>query len=401
MVHVSLITHVVHWGISKRRRNMKRKYLAVGLASLMAISLTACGSTSGTSSSSSAASASSKQSATESVTSSQAGTTGDSSSSASSATSSSPNSGWDSDAEYDGELNIAVILKTNSSEVGKYLQIGAEDYEKAHPNIHVDVTGATSETSYDEQMNMIESAASSGQYDAIVLDPLQASAAATVLKNSPIPVISFDTEVGSDVTACHVGVGNEEAAKAGGEAAVAAAKEAGWDDLRCVEIAGVQGDPTNEARKKGYREGVNGAGGTFEDDEVQYADGVADKAVNCMECLMSRNPNGVAIVAANNDDMAIAAAKAASGNEAFANTIFLGFDGMKSAAEVIVNGVVKNYLSVACDWHGMTYTAVDAAVRAVNKEELPEFVASSYEIMDSKNAAARAELMEGYMANAE
>lgn len=382
---------------------MKRKYLATGLAGLMALSLAACGgasSESGSSSSSASATASTtaSSSAGESVS-----TTTSSSSAAAGVTSegSNPNSGWDTDAEYDGDLNIAIILKTNSSEVGHYLEIGAEDYEKAHPNINVEVTGASSETSYDEQMNMIESAVSSGQYDAIVLDPLQAEAAATVLKDSPIPVISFDTEVGEEVTACHVGVGNEEAAKAGGEAAVEAAKEAGWEEIRCIEIAGVQGDPTNEARMKGYREGVNEAGGTYEDDEIQYADGVADKAVNCMEGLMSRNPDGVAIVCANNDDMAIAAAKAAAGNEAYANTIFLGFDGMKSAAEVIVNKTVNNYLSVACDWHGMTYTAVDAAVRAVNGEELPEFVASNYQIMDSSNAEARKEVMEGYLASAE
>jgi ABC-type sugar transport system substrate-binding protein len=377
---------------------MKRKYFATGLAAVMALSLAACGGTAASSSESGSAS-------TEPASSSSVSTSGSSESvgnaaSSSSAGGSGSNSGWDTDAEHDGDLNIAVILKTTSSEVGHYLQIGAKDYEKAHPNVHVDVTGASSETSYDEQMNMIESAVSSGQYDAIVLDPLQADAAATVLKDSPIPVVSFDTEVGSDVTACHVGVGNEEAAKAGGEAAVKAAKEAGWDDIRCIEIAGVQGDPTNEARMKGYREGVNGAGGTYEDDEIQYADAVADKAVNCMEGLMSRNPDGVAIVCANNDDMAIAAAKAAAGNEAYKNTIFLGFDGMKSAAEVIVNGTVQNYLSVACDWHGMTYTAVDAAVRAVNGEELPEFVASSYEIMDKNNAKARMELMEGYLANA-
>lgn len=380
---------------------MKRKYFATGLAAVLALSLAACG---GSGSSSGASSVSSV--ATASSSASTSGSSGTSSESVGTATSSSAanstgaNSGWDTDAEHEGDLNIAVILKTTSSEVGHYLQIGAEDYSKAHPNVHVDVTGASSETSYDEQMNMIESAVSSGQYDAIVLDPLQADAAATVLKNSPIPVVSFDTEVGAEVTACHVGVGNEEAAKAGGEAAVKAAKAAGWDDIRCIEIAGVQGDPTNEARMKGYREGVNGAGGTYEDDEIQYADAVADKAVNCMEGLMSRNPDGVAIVCANNDDMAIAAAKAASGNEAYKNTIFLGFDGMKSAAEVIVNGTVQNYLSVACDWHGMTYTAVDAAVRAVNGENLPEFVASSYEIMDKSNAESRKELMESYLANA-
>ncbi len=301
------------------------------------------------------------------------------------------------DTEYDGELNIMVILKTQSSEVGKYLEVGAENYELAHSNVHVDVVGATSETSYDEQLNSIETAITSGKYDALVLDPLQSEAAGTMLANSPIPVVSFDTSIAGDIAASHVGVGNTEAAKVGAIAAVEAAKNAGWEEINCIEIAGVQGDPTNEARMEGYIAGITEAGGTFLEDEIQYADAVADKAVNCMESIMSKFPEGVAIICANNDDMAIGAARAAAENEAYANTIFLGFDGMSSAAKVIVEGSVNNYLSVACDWTDMTYRAVDCAVRAVKGEELPAFVSTTYGVMDETNAQERLELMESYL----
>ncbi|MDO4616671.1 MAG: sugar ABC transporter substrate-binding protein [Lachnospiraceae bacterium] len=297
------------------------------------------------------------------------------------------------DAEYDEEVNIMVIIKTSSSEVGQYLTKGATSYEEAHPNVHVDVFGATSETAYDEQLNSIETTINSGKYDALCLAPLQSDAAATMLANCDIPVISFDTVISDDVVETHVGVGNTEAAKAGAIAAVEAAKEAGWDEINCIEIAGVQGDPTNEARMEGYKEGINEAGGTFLEDEIQYADAVADRAVNCMESIMSKYPEGVAIICCNNDDMAIGAAKAAAQNEAYADTIFLGFDGMSSAAEVIVNGTVNNYLSVACEWTEMTYKAVDCAIRAIKGEELPGTVNTSFEIMDSSNAQERLDYM--------
>ncbi len=301
------------------------------------------------------------------------------------------------DTDYDEEVYIMVILKTLSSEVGKYLEVGAENYEKAHPNVHVDVYGAPSETSYDEQLNAIETAITSGKYDALVLDPLQSEAAGNMLADCDIPVVSFDTSIEGDVAVTHVGVGNEEAARVGAIAAVEAASEAGWEEINCIEIAGVQGDPTNEARMEGYMAGITEAGGTFLEDEIQYADAVADKAVNCMESIMSKYPDGVAIICANNDDMAIGAARAASGNEAYANTIFLGFDGMSSAAEVIVNGTVDHYLSVACDWTDMTYRSVDCAVRAINGEELPDFVATEYGVMDESNAQERLELMQSYL----
>ena len=43
-----------------------------------------------------------------------------------------------------------------------------------------------------------------------------------------------------------------------------------------------------------------------------------------MEAIMQNHPEGVAIIACNNDDMAMAAARTASGHAAYANTIFLG-----------------------------------------------------------------------------
>ena len=54
------------------------------------------------------------------------------------------------------EYNISVILKTTASEYWQYVVAGAEAYETDNPNVHVEVKGATSETAYDEQQNMIE-----------------------------------------------------------------------------------------------------------------------------------------------------------------------------------------------------------------------------------------------------
>lgn len=58
----------------------------------------------------------------------------------------------------------------------------------------------------------------------------------------------------------------------------------------------------------GYKAGVEEAGGTFLSDEVQYADATADRATTAMEAIMQTHPEGIAIICANNDDMAMAAA---------------------------------------------------------------------------------------------
>lgn len=139
----------------------------------------------------------------------------------------------------------------------------------------------------------------------MVVAPLQSETVATQIANAEIPIIAIDTNVESDKVLSFVGFDNEAMASMGGEAAVEAAKKAGWDTITAIGIAGVQGDSTSEARMGGYQKGVEKAGGTYLDAETQYADGVSDKAVTAMEAIIQSHPEGIAIVVCNNDDMAV------------------------------------------------------------------------------------------------
>ena len=294
----------------------------------------------------------------------------------------------------DGYL-ISVILKTTSSEYWQYIIAGAEAYEKDHPNVTVEVKGPPSETSYDEQQNMIETDMNNADIDGYVIAPLQSDMVATMIRGQTKPIIALDTKIDAPEVLSFVGTGNEAAAKMGGEAAVALAKERGWTEINCIEIAGVQGDSTNTARMDGYRVGVTEAGGTFLDDEIQYANALADQAVTCMEAIMQNHPEGVAIICANNEDMAIAAARAAAGNEAFKDTVFLGFDGCQAGCNAILDGQLT--LDVCQQGFDMAYKAVDACVRALEGETLDAFIDSGASIMDASNAKERLELLKSFM----
>ena len=192
-----------------------------------------------------------------------------------------------------------------------------------------------------------------------------------------------------------VGTGNEMAAQMGGEAAVEAAKAAGWTEIKAIMIAGVQGDSTAEARKNGYKAGIESAGGEFLENEIQYANAVADQAVTCMEAILQNHPEGIAIIVSSNDDMAIAAARTAAGDPAYANTIFCGFDGIQSACEAILAG--DETMSVAQEAYDMGYKAVEAAVKAVNGETLDAFIDSGCSIVDSSNAQERMDTLSSYL----
>ena len=253
-----------------------------------------------------------------------------------------------------GSYKVSVILKTLAAEYWQYVKSGAEDYASEHSDkVTVEVKGPSSETAFDEMQNMI----------------------------------AIDTNFDAPEVVSYVGTGNEAAAKKGAIAAVEAAKKAGWDEVKCIEIAGVQGDETCAARMKGYEEGVNEAGGEFLTSEVQYADATADRATTAMEAIMQTHPEGIAIICAHNDDTAMAAARAAKGHEAFKNTIFLGFNGDRAACEAILNGQMT--MSVAQMAYEMGYKAVETMVQALDGETVDEFVDSGSDVVTPDNAQER------------
>ena len=205
---------------TKKEGTMKRGLLAVLLTGAMAVSLAACG---GSSSGSAAPAASTAASTVASTA-------------ASTAEAAAPAEG--------GNYKIDVICKTLSSEYWTYIEAGAKAYEKEHPGVTVDVKGPPSETSYDEQQNMIQTDLASGAYDGVIIAPLQSDLVANMIKDTELPIMALDTNVESDKVVSFIGTGNKEAAKAGAMAAVEEAKKAGWTDIKCIEIAGVQGDAT-------------------------------------------------------------------------------------------------------------------------------------------------------------
>lgn len=287
--------------------------------------------------------------------------------------------------EASGTSTISIVFKTTANEYTQYMMAGAQEAAEKY-GVAVEMKGASSETSYDEQQNIIETDLNSGKYDAMIIAPLQGDMAATLVNGANIPIFAIDTDFDAEEKISFIGIGQEDAAASGGEAAVAAAKEAGWTDIKAAYIAGVQGDSTAEARKSGFQKGIEAAGGTFLTDEIQYADAVADKAANCMEAIMQNHPDGIAIVCCHNDDCAMAAARTAEGNPAFENTIFVGFDGNVSAAQSILEG--GETMTVAQSGYDQGYRAVETVVNYLNGEDVASFVDCGTQIVDESSAQA-------------
>ncbi|RDU24213.1 sugar ABC transporter substrate-binding protein [Anaerosacchariphilus polymeriproducens] len=274
------------------------------------------------------------------------------------------------------EITIGVILKTLSSEYWGYVAAGVKAAEKDF-GVKVNLQGPASETSYDEQNNMIETTLSTNDLDALVVAPLQPESIAFVLGNTQIPILFVDTDAEFSNKTAYIGTGNYEAAYLGGEYA---AKQKGKGAIAVV-IAGVQGNTNSYEREKGYIDALEAKGVKVA--SVQYAEATTDKATNIMENMLTSLKNNVDIVCCVNDDMAAGAANACKQAGVEGVTI-VGFDGIQTGVKNVMNGVVS--ASVAQSPYNMGYQAVENAVKAVKGEEVEKVIKTGVSIITSENA---------------
>lgn len=289
------------------------------------------------------------------------------------------------EAVADDAYNIAVIVKLTDGHFKKVMA-GAQAYADEHDHVTVEIQSPPSATSYDEQVNMIETALSNDSIDALIVSPLQSDSAATLVQNAQKPIIALDTDFTSDKKSAFVGTGNEDAANQGGTAAVEKAKARGAEKPSVVILTGVQGDETHEARLKGYTEGAQAAGGEVL--EVQYCDAQADKAAIAMEGIMQKYQDGVDVVLSTNDDMALAAVKIINdaNNPAYEDTVICGFDGNQPAIEAVQSGALT--MDIAQLGYDMGYKAVEAMVQVLEGQSVEAFIDSGSQIVDETNLDA-------------
>ena len=154
------------------------------------------------------------------------------------------------------DIEVAVVLKTLASEYWGYVEAGCKAAE-ADLGIKVTVVGPGAESDIEGQVAMIEQQIGAG-CDAIIVAPNDAGAASGALSSAigTIPVLSVDTNVGIDGQTTFVGTSNVDAAKEGG---LWAAEQAG-EGANAVIIYGQEGDNTSNMRREGYEAACAEAG---------------------------------------------------------------------------------------------------------------------------------------------
>ena len=281
-----------------------------------------------------------------------------------------------SSAPAETHYDLNIVLKTTSSEYWQYVIAGAKDAEAELGNVSVTITGATSDTAFDEQQNMVETLIASGEPDAMAIAPLQAVQISSIIGETDIPILAVDTSFDSALS--FIGTGNEAAAYEGGKYVAELLGEGG----KVAVLANIQGEQTSESRVKGFTDALLEGG--CEIICTQYTDGVADKAVNAMEGVLQTYPEVEAVVCCA-DDVALGAARAIEqAGRADDGIIVCGFDGISSGVQAVVDGSIT--CTVAQDPYSMGYQSVMSMVDVLEGETLDAFIDTGCNVITSENA---------------
>ena len=281
-------------------------------------------------------------------------------------------------AMAEGET-VAVVLKTLSSEYWNYVKAGC-DAAAVDLGINVVVVGPGAESEIAQQVAMIEEQL--GQdIAAIVVAPNDGSAAAAALAPAigKIPVLFVDTDADLEGKTAFVGTSNEDAAAQGGDYI---AEKLGAE-VKAVIIYGQEGENTSNLRRNGYKRALEAAG--IEILAEQSGQNTTDGAMATMEDLLNRFPDQITAVFCHNDDTAIGAMQAAD-QGGLTGISIVGFDGNKSAVELIMQG--KLVATVAQQPFMMGYTAVEKALAAAGGEAVEAVIPVAAKVVDGENAQA-------------
>ncbi|MCQ1580756.1 ABC transporter permease/substrate-binding protein [Streptomyces parvus] len=272
---------------------------------------------------------------------------------------------------------VGMSLSTLNNPFFVQMKEGAQaEAEKA--GIDLTVTDAQNDAS--QQANQLQNFTSSG-VSSIIVNPVDSDAVGPGVRSAnkaDIPVIAADRGVNKADTATLVASDNV----AGGKLAADALADKLGGKGSIVILQGTAGTSASRERGAGFAEGLK----AYPDIKVvakQPADFDRTKGLDVMTNLIQSHP-GVTGVFAENDEMALGAAKAL-GSKAGKSVSVVGFDGTPDGLKAVEAGTL--YASVAQQPAELGKIAVQNAVKAAKDEKVASTVKVPVKVVTRKNVA--------------
>ncbi|GAB2998061.1 ABC transporter substrate-binding protein [Amycolatopsis acidiphila] len=285
--------------------------------------------------------------------------------------------GGGSGAGGNGPL-IAIVSKGFQHQFWQAVKKGAED-EASAKGARITFVGPATEQDVEQQVNMLTNELAKSP-QALGFAALDSRAAAPLLqqaKSQKIPVIAFDSGVDSDIPATTVATDNKAAAA---EAAKHLAEQIGGQG----KVAMVVHDQTSlsgKDRRDGFLDWMrqNAPGITVL--PPQYGGGDQLQSANITKSILQANPDLKGIYGSN-EGSAIGVIKGVQESGKTGITI-AGFDSGKAQIDAINSGAEAG--AITQDPVDIGRQLVDAALKAINGQQLPKRIDTAYYWYDKTN----------------
>jgi len=274
---------------------------------------------------------------------------------------------------------IPVISKGFQHQFWQAVKLGSE---QAAEELGVEITfeGPESEAMVDKQVEMFQTALDKNPA-AICLAAVDSKAFQPLLEQAQaagIPVIGFDSGVDSDIPVSTAATDN-----------IAAAAEAAD---RMADLIGGSGEVAVIAHDQTSRTGidrVDGFVGKMESDypditvvDVQYGGGDQLKSTDLAKAIIQAHPNLKGFFGANEGSI-IGVLNAVSELDMEGDIVVIGYDSGQQQMDAIRSGAEAG--AITQNPIGIGYKCVEAAVKAINGEELPETIDTGFMWYDADN----------------
>lgn len=270
------------------------------------------------------------------------------------------------------KLYIPVISKGFQHQFWQAVKLGAEQAAKDY-NVEITFEGPESESQVDKQINMLQTALSKNP-DAICFAALDSKAAIPLLEEAKaknIPVVGFDSGVDSDIPVTTAATDNVAAAA---YAADKMAELIGYEG----EVAVIVHDQTSRTgidRRDGFVNRIKEKYPKIKIVDIQYGGGDHLKSTDLAKTIIQAHPNLKGFFGAN-EGSAVGVINAVTELNMIGKIVVIGYDSGKLQLNAIRSGLMAG--AITQNPVGIGYKAVEAAVKAINGEELPEVIDTGF-----------------------
>ena len=280
------------------------------------------------------------------------------------------------------DLKLGVVMKSLSNEFWRTLQEGYETAQK-EAGVEIEIEATTDESDETGQQTMTETLVSQG-VDALMLSPISDSnltAAVESANGAGIPTINVDDGL---IAEANIFVG-PNAYQSGYLAAEWVSEQLG-DEGQVAIVIGMAKAFAARERTAGFKAWIEDNNSGLELVAEQNADWDRQKAKELAATWIQQNPDLKAIFC-NNDDMALGVVEAVQ--EANPDILVIGVDGIGEAYDSIRDG--KLDATVDSFPYYMSQIATECALRVLADQELPSAIATPQAVIDSTNVDTDAE----------